>query len=106
MENDVIAKDLLTKFINWETSKELRKTTAGSNGQLRPFLSSTRTSDGMSMNEILIRNLYMWSDYAYDGMSYKEIANKFDLSYGHVAYKVFEMDKKIKLFFKKHIGEV
>ena len=48
----------------------------------------------------------MWSDYAYDGMSYKEIANKFDLSYGHVAYKVFEMDKKIKLFFKKHIGEV
>ena len=37
MENDVIAKDLLTKFINWETSKELRKTTAGSNGQLRPW---------------------------------------------------------------------
>lgn len=105
MENDVIAKDLLTKFINWETSKELRKTTAGSNGQLRPFLSCT-PSDGMSMNEILIRNLYMWSDYAYDGMSYKEIANKFDLSYGQVAYKVFEMDKKIKLFFKKHIGEV
>ena len=97
MENDVIAKDLLTKFINWETSKEVRKTTGLVAGAHR---------DGMSMNEILIRNLYMWSDYAYDGMSYKEIANKFDLSYGHVAYKVFEMDKKIKLFFKKHIGEV
>ena len=48
----------------------------------------------------------MWSDYAYDGMSYQEIANKFDLSYGWTIGIVDGMDKKIKLFFKKHIGEV
>ena len=110
MENDVIANDFIEKFMTWETSKKYSKYkndyTKSTQSKHKHTNWQKAKSDGMSMNEILIRNLYMWSDYAYDGMSYQEIANKFDLSYGWTIGIVDGMDKKIKLFFKKHIGEV
>tara|TARA_B100000795_G_scaffold231480_1_gene189330 strand:- start:302 stop:619 length:318 start_codon:yes stop_codon:yes gene_type:complete len=103
MEKTLIAKDLLNKFIKYELTKNKYNNNYTKSTQSMGKHSNWQKckNDGKTMEEVLNRNLHMWSEYAYGGMNYQEIANKFDLSYGWTIGIVNGMNKSYKFFSQK-----
>tara|TARA_B100001027_G_scaffold173117_1_gene124458 strand:+ start:278 stop:601 length:324 start_codon:yes stop_codon:yes gene_type:complete len=103
MEKLLIAKDILNKFLKYELAKNKYNNNYTKSTQSKNSYTNWQKAkgDGMEMKDVLTRNLFMWSEYAYNDMTYMEIANKFDLSYEWTIGIVKKTDKSIKLFMNK-----
>ena len=103
MDKLFIAKEILNKFLKYELAKNKYNNNYTKSTQSKNSYTNWKKAkeDGMEMKDVLTRNLFMWSEYVYNNMTYKEIANKFDLSYGWTIGVVKKTDKSIKLFMKK-----